>query len=155
MKKSTVILFITIGFILAFGIYFILDNMKVQETSKIMDQIKNSFEAKQYSKAADLLNPLVQKEYHPALEQMAILYAIGKGVEKNDEAALELIKKSSNMWLGKHYKNSTCNTPDAVFATVIYTTAREIETIGYKKDAERWYSIAKSNGYDPKRCPLN
>lgn len=108
MKKSKIIFLLAIGAFVGYGIYFWFKYSKVKEVSKSMDLVKVAFEEKNYSKAAELLHPLVKIEYAPAMEQMAILYAIGEGVKKSDERGLGLVQKASIQWLKEFSKAGDC-----------------------------------------------
>ena len=120
---------------------------------KPLGKAKVAFEKGDYDEVRRLVEPLARTGYYAAQWDMALLYALGRGIGRDDEEALKLIKLSTIGTAKFVRENDTCKELDIRFAANVFSFAKELEQMGEKKNASNWFNRAAELGYDPQKCP--
>jgi len=90
---------------LIFIIFLLFNYLKAWGIEKEIKIASDYIDKGDFSKAVEIITPLVEKEDPYALNMMGWLYMNGKGVEKNEKKALELYMLSASKGFAKAYYN--------------------------------------------------
>lgn len=154
-KKKLVVALITIGAaVAAVTILALWRSYQSKTLHEPMDRAKEAFEKKDYAEVKRIVEPLASAGYFAAQRELALLYALGRGVDQDDYAAqrwLRLAAQGLAKELGDH---SECHGPDRIYAAETYSFAKDMERWGELDASTRWFKYASDVGYDPKICPI-
>ncbi|MBQ4029694.1 MAG: sel1 repeat family protein, partial [Prevotella sp.] len=119
--KKIMMFMLTLMFSLAIG---------AQSASKLYDEGKALYDAKDYAKAIVKLKAAAEKGHKKAQYRLGFCYDKGKGVKENDALAFQWYSKSAaqgyakaQYQLGKCYKDGEGTTKDRAKAIELFTKA--------------------------------